>query len=414
MLQTETVLRNHSVSHFDIHGLVKVGIVGSDNPIGQVIGDTLRIFKSDSLVPDLTFVLGEYPSADWAPKGYTVGDRLLYDFDNDSSTVFKKPTASHLVKGDVEYVIKGDIRNSGSPVTVYVPRFPRRLSYFRTVTRGVARRSLARTVLAAVGDSSFSLEDVELDAARTRLAILEPFLYYRLPYKGSSLIHGSVVSLNGSGLMFAGSGHIGKTALSLEMVKRGYSYLGDDLTMVNNKGQALPYPEPVRIQEQHLPIFPGLIQKLTSRMGRAESFFFRRLQKRSPGEVLNLMPRMWITDVIDDAKIGGVCALDKVVLIRKGVIDEPVLEEIDPETAAGILSAELFWEFEAGHWRHNQYTYCPSCAKGNDFIEEEGDHHQLITKVISDSIKRSSLYRLRVPYEFPIINATKYIEKILQ
>lgn len=399
-------------SFYDIHNLIRITVSGSETATGRVMGETLGEFNAEKVNPDLLVVLGKLPSEDWSPKGSTVGDRLLYDFDTDLTTVFRKPTSSTLVKADVEYVIKGDITSDQEGITVYVPYLTKKLSYTRAITRGVARRSIARMLLAALGNPSFRYESVELEAARLRLAILEPFLYYRLPFKGASLAHASVVSSNGSGLMIAGSGHIGKTALSLEMVKRGLSYMGDDLVMVNNRGEVLSYAEPLRIQEQHLSIFPGLEKKLTESMGPIQRFFFDRMVKVSPGEILNLMPRMPISQIVDGAKVEEKCSLDTVLLVRKGGVKDPQLDEIDSETASGILGAELFWEFEAGLWRHTQYMYCPSCAKGHDFISEEGVHHELIKKVLHDAIKHSSIYRLRVPYEYPIRNATKYIEQI--
>jgi hypothetical protein len=381
--------------------------------MGQIMDETLRMFRSEPGATDLTLVLGEYPSESWKPSGFTVGDRLLYDLDSDSTTVFRKPTTAVLSESDVEYVIVGDFRKSESRVVVYVPSLPKRIGYVRSVLKGLARRSLTRTLLAASKSSFYSIEGIELEAARIRLAILEPFLYYRLPFKGSTLVHGSVVSSNGSGLMFAGGGHIGKTALSLEMVRRGYSYLGDDLAIVSEEGRAFPYPEPIRIQEQHLSLFPDLESNLTSNMGALEKFLFRRLVRASHGEVLELMPRLPISEVVPGARIGGTCRLDNTILIRKGVIHDPIFEEIDVESTAGALAAELFWEFEAGHWRHNQYIYCPSCAKGTDFLAEEGEHRVLVTKVITDSLRNSRVFRLQVPYEFRIREATKYVDRIL-
>lgn len=401
-------------SHYNLNGLVRVSIVGSDKPVGQVMDETLRMFRSDPGETDLTMVLGEYPSEGWKPSGFTVGDRLLYDSGSDSTTVFRKPTAAVLSKSDVEYVIVGDFRRSESEVVVYVPSLPKKTSYLRSVTRGLARRSLVRTLLAASKSNSYSMEGIELEAAKVRLAVLEPFLYYRLPFRGSTLVHGSVVSSNGSGLMFAGGGHIGKTALSLEMVRRGYSYLGDDLAIVNEEGRAFPYPEPIRIQEQHLSLFPDLESRLTSKMGATEKFLFRRLVRISPGEVLELMPRLPISEVVPGARTGDACRLDNTILIRKGVIHDPVFEEIDLESIAGALAAELFWEFEAGHWRHNQYLYCPSCAKGTDFLAEEGEHRLLVTKVMTNSLRNSRVFRLQVPYEFRIGDATKYVDRILR
>jgi hypothetical protein len=401
-------------SQYDLNGLVRVAITGSDSQVGQIMDETLRMFRSDWGEVDLKLVLGEYPSKSWKPSGLTVGDRLLYDSGSDSTTVFRKPTTAVLSKSDVEYVILGDFRKRESKVTVYVPALPERIGYFRSIMKGLVRRSLARTLLAVSGSDSYSMEGMELAAAKVRLAVLEPFLYYRLPFKGSTLVHGSVVSANGSGLMFAGGGHIGKTALSLEMVKRGYSYLGDDLAIVSEGGQAFPYPEPIRIQEQHLALFPDLESKLTSGMGATERFFFRRLLRHSPGEVLELMPRLPISELFAGARIGGTCRLDNVILIRKGVIQDPIFEEIDLESIAGALAAELFWEFEAGHWRHNQYIYCPSCAKGTDFLAEEREHGSLVTRIIADSLRGSKVFRLQVPYEFKIREATTYIDKVLK
>ncbi|HZW58573.1 MAG TPA: hypothetical protein VFF30_19965 [Nitrososphaerales archaeon] len=402
------------IGYYNIHGLVTVRVEGVLKPTGAILDKTLEYFKIPNGDPELTIVLGEYPSKDWSPRGYTVGDRILYDFDSDLTTVFRRPTGSMLSKSDVEYVIRGNIRDNRSAMTVYVPRLSKQLGYFRRVGRGLARKNFSRAMLAAVGNSATSSEEIELEAAKVRLAILETFLYYRLPFNGASMAHASLVSKNGSGLMIAGSGHIGKTTLALEMVKKGYSYMGDDLVIVGDRGQALQYAEPIRIQEQHLEIFPELAKKVTSSMGTLERFFFNRMLKSSPEQALNLMPRLPISEIVDGGALGDVCRLDSVLVVRKGVIPEPVFEEIDAETASSVLAAELFWEFEAALWRHTQYMYGRSCAKAVDFIEEEGEHHRLISRVLRDALKNSRTFRLKVPYEFPIRESTKYIDEVLR
>jgi hypothetical protein len=407
-------LEGISEIRYDLNGLVNVAISGVNSQVGQIMDETLGIFRGNEGETDLRLVLGEYPGESWKPSGFTVGDRLLYDPVSDSTTVFRRPTTAVLSKSDVEYVIVGDFRKDGSKVTVYVPDLPKPAGYWHAISKGLARRNLGRALMAASGSRSYQTGEIELAAAKIRLAVLEPFLYYRLPFKGSTLVHGSVVSSDGSGLMFAGGGHIGKTALSLEMVKRGYSYLGDDLAMVGEKGQAFPYPEPIRIQEQHLPLFPDLEGRLTSRMGSTERFIFKRLLRSSPNDILELMPRLAISELFEGAKIGGSCRLDNVILIRKGVIESPVFDEIDLESITGVLAAELFWEFEAGHWRHNQYIYCPSCAKGVDFLSEEREHSNMVERIIKDSLRGSKLFRLQVPYEFKINEAMPYVERALR
>jgi HPr serine kinase-like protein len=397
-----------------LEGMCRVRVSGADTPIGRVLDGTLGLFASEGGDPDLTISLGQFPSKSWKPSGFTVGDRLLYDSSSDLTTVFRRPTTSSLSKEEVEYVIQGDIRSSGSRVEAFVPSIPKRMGYFRSLMRGVARRSLSRTLLAAFGNEYIPMETVEQEAAKVRLAILEPFLFYRLPFRDSTLVHGSVVSFNGSGLLFTGGGHIGKTALSLEMVKRGFSYLGDDLAIVGRDGRAFPYPEPIRIQEQHLMLYPELRQALASKIGGRNRVLFNWMLRRSPGETLELIPRLKISEVFDGAKVGDPCHIDNALLIQKGTISQPSLEEIDIDSISKTVAAELFWEFETGHWRHNQYIYAPSSAKGSDFLSEEAEHRLRTRGVIFDSFRNTRTFRLQVPYEFKISGASVFVDKILR
>ena len=71
-------------------------VAGSDTPVGKVIDGTLGMFATGERDSELELVLGRYPTKDWEPRGFTVGDRLLYDFESDRTTVFRRPTASSL------------------------------------------------------------------------------------------------------------------------------------------------------------------------------------------------------------------------------------------------------------------------------------------------------------------------------
>ena len=61
---------------YDIHGLLKISVVGSDHSIGRILDSTLGFFRVDSTKDesDLNVVLGQYPSPDWILTGYIVGD----------------------------------------------------------------------------------------------------------------------------------------------------------------------------------------------------------------------------------------------------------------------------------------------------------------------------------------------------
>src|SRR5579885_442774 len=100
----------------------------------------------------------------------------------------------------------------------------KRATRMKTALTSVSRLHLTRGLLAIMGDRDLLNSNIEEETARLRLAILEPFLYYRLPLLDASLVHASVLEKDGYGIMFAGTGHVGKTSLALMLMKKGYSY----------------------------------------------------------------------------------------------------------------------------------------------------------------------------------------------
>lgn len=397
---------------YSIHGLLNVKVVGADSAIGRVLDSTLDPFRVQSLsYADIVINLGSLPSSDWAATGFTVGDKLLYDEDTSCVTIFKHPT----VKRDsrqIEYIIRGDFRNGVSPVFVFMPNLPSKIDPFAVIIRALRRRNFSRLFLFLLGASYPAEEDIELEAAKLRLAVLEPFLYYRLPTKGATLVHGSVVEREGKGLLIAGTGHIGKTSLSLYFAGKGLLYLGDDLTIVNSQGFALAYPEPVRVQEQHLDLIPNLEDKLLTNSGSIRRYFIAKFLHSNPSELLNLRPRMKITELFQGANVGKESPIRTIVAVKRGSVLEPRIEKSDPEKVAGILAAELFWEFEAGHWRHNQYLLSPSAACGRDFLQEEQEHRSKVKEVLNSATKQSNNYILKVPYEINTSKVAGLIERI--
>lgn len=399
--------------YYSIHGTLRIRIIGSNDPIVEIIDKTLGHFRAKSGDSDLTLVLGSYPTDDWSPKGFSVGDRILYDPETEETTVFVNPTKLHPDKNDVEYIVMGDIRKHKQRVSVYTPRLRSRQGYLGAIARELRRRNWSRAVFAALDKSFHFVIPAESHAALIRLAILEPFLYYRLPQLGYSLMHGSVVSKEGRGILFGGSGHVGKTTLALVFLKNGYSYLGDDLTIADGRGEALTYPEPVRLEAQHLAIFPDLADTISRKISPLARYFFKGRVGSSPAQLLSLMPRMQVNEIFDDVSIDERCQLDLVVLIKRGVVREASTEEIDTKSLADILGAELFWEFEAAAWRHTQYSYCPSCALGRDFIEEQGDLHKKMTSILSGTVEKARKFKLELPINSSIQETSRQVEALV-
>lgn len=406
--------KDQSPRRYDVHGLLGVSVSGRNERVARVLEETLAPFKTENNVEEVSILFGSYPSDDWFPSGSTVGDRLLYNSELNQTTVFRSPIGISPKRDDVEYVITGDVRKAASSVTIHVSNLGKPVSRVRRGFRDMARRQWRRAMLTFVNDPLFTLEHLELQAARVRLAILEPLLYFRLPAKGCSLIHASALSSGGSGVLIAGSGHVGKTTLALQLAKRGFAYYGDDLTIIQKEGQILSYPEPIRLEKQHLLLFPELKEKAFAGVGR----FGRLLLGNGSGEVheslLNLLPRRSVTDIFDGAKTGEKCPLRDVVLIRKGLGNEFSVQEMDKDTLVRILGTELFWEFAAAPWRHSQYAYCSSCAKAEDFVVEEALHHSKILEVIKSGVRAAKAHVIQAPLNSNPLDLEQAVLKILK
>jgi hypothetical protein len=404
---------NASKALYDIHGLLRLSIDGDSPEVASVLDQTLSPFKVQSGAEDVAISLNTFPSEGWKADGLTVGDRLLYNFEQDQTTVFKTSTGIHPNKDDVEYVITGDVRNAGAPARIDVPHLSKPSGRLRDGLRNLARSNWKVAALTLWGDPLFANKHYESQASRIRLAVLEPLLYFRLPSKGCTLLHASALSLNGSGILIAGSGHVGKTTLALQLAKRGFAYLGDDLSILRDDGQILSYPEPIRIEKQHLRLFPSLREKAFSGAGGLGRMLLRNVSENSSEELLNYLPRRRVTEIFDGVVVGDAYKLESIIMLRRGLGKESTVQEIDEITLAKILGAELFWEFAAAPWRHSQYAYCSSCAKAEDFIAEEAQLHSRILEVIRRGISGSKAHVITEPIDLDPTELEKTVLEII-
>ncbi len=74
-----------------------------------------------------------------------------------------------------------------------------------------------------------------------------PFIMdIKLLNKGYTFMHGACLSKKGNGILICAFPNTGKTLTTLQSLKKeyGFSYLSDDITIVDNKGYAYCYPDP--------------------------------------------------------------------------------------------------------------------------------------------------------------------------
>jgi len=247
--------------------------------------------------------------------------------------------------------------------------------------------------------------------------ILSPFvegsIYYRLPSLGFSVLHASAVSLNGSGVLFTGPADVGKTTMALQLVSQGYSFLGDDLVLLGREGNLLSYPVPLKLEWRHQKVFPSIIKTMRGKLTPKDRKLFDRLIKTSPKEVFEFLPRPILSDLFDNARIEKECSIDTVFVIKRGMIAEPKITEIDRATLEREVTSSLFWEFNTQSWRFIQYNYCSSYARGLDFLKEEVEHHSRIAKIASEALVKVKAFELQLPTSFDVLETGKLVEKLI-
>lgn len=81
-------------------------------------------------------------------------------------------------------------------------------------------------------------------------------------FKEYFLIHGGTVSWKDKGVIISGHSTFGKTTLIIELVKRGFRFLSDELAPIHRSSHKIvPFPRSLGVREGALRLFKGLLEK---------------------------------------------------------------------------------------------------------------------------------------------------------
>ena len=80
-----------------------------------------------------------------------------------------------------------------------------------------------------------------------------------------TLIHGAAISKNDEAILFPSWGGVGKTAILNDFVKKyGFDFIGDDLFILDKKGNIFSFPKPMVLYPYHRNLFPEIFKKSPS------------------------------------------------------------------------------------------------------------------------------------------------------
>lgn len=128
--------------------------------------------------------------------------------------------------------------------------------------------------------------------------VIDPVLQLKLAGQGLSVVHASCVSKDGNAYLFPARSGGGKTTIALNLVQRGYRYLGDNFIILD-RGEAISYISPLNIATYNLA--PIVRDSLTAR-NRLEIGLKKMVYDATGGYVksfTHLYPRETFPESID-------------------------------------------------------------------------------------------------------------------
>ena len=164
--------------------------------------------------------------------------------------------------------------------------------------------------------------------------LVEPLLRFLFISRGFILLHSACLDKNASGLLMSAPPDTGKTTTVLKCVKKGYSFLSDDMTIIRLPNEALCFPKPMTISSHTFKTAVSVSNSrdtdrslrlrslVHSKTGRA---FMHKLGKlnvpiftiNTIGQSIVRPPKYSINSILQDAKIKKDTKVDNLYFLKR-------------------------------------------------------------------------------------------------
>ena len=375
---------------YSLHGLVSIKIHGgkfvvktTDDEFGNSTSDEdsqkniyLNVGMKIKLSGDITML----------------GDGMYYLEDKNAIVTSINNEGISLKPEEIELVIEGDplsVDNKNISINT-----PRSIPFEGGLSGGVSR------VVADIKADTLphiAKNKEERWASVLISSVLEPLLYFTLPTLDHTFIHAAGLAYDNKGLLIIGHSNVGKTSLALEMVSNGYSFLGDDLTILSNNGKILNFPKPVKLEGHNITEKPEILSRIKEKMGTNEKLFFKMLTSYMKNRSRSVSTSVSIEDVLENPNICSNCSLTHVVHIKRYTGSKLVVKEISHEESVKEAALNLFWEFESQEYRYTKPFYAFKKAHGEDYVTFLEEHHNHIKNILNTSFAKVKSYMIKIP-----------------
>ena len=395
------------VRSYSLHGLISIKIRGSEivaKTTDAEFGDTK---SNNNSKKNININVGM--KTDLTGDITMLGDGMYYLEDKDTVITSINNEGISLRPDEIELVIEGDplsVNNNSISIST-----PRTIPFEGGLSGGVSR-IVADLKAATLPHIAKNKE--ERWAGMLISSILEPLLYFTLPALDHTLIHAAGLVHNNKGILIIGHSNVGKTSLALEMVMNGYSFLGDDLTILSNKGEILSFPKPVKLEGHNITERPEILSRIKEKMGTNEKLFFKMLTSYLKNKSRSLSTSVSIEDILENPNPCSRSSMNHIVHIKRYTGSELVVQEITPEESVKEAALNLFWEFECQEYRYTKPFYAFKKVHGEDYTTFLEEHHNHIKDILTASFTKVKSYMIKIPASATtndIFDAVKQIQK---
>jgi len=216
--------------------------------------------------------------------------------------------------------------------------------------------------------------------------LLRPIIYYKLIKKNYVMIHSAGVSKDFQGYIFTGRGGVYKTTLTMNFIKKGFDYLGDDRVILKD-GNVFSFPG-------HFHVFEYIYQNLeTEKMGFKDKVGIIIKLRKNTLEKCNRVP------VADKSRLKKVFFVTKTNSQKICVNDISLKEATERLVASNKLEMGAMSDTIAGFRQNPYFRYMdiysyvfPQSAVAKYWKDFEN--------IIKKNIGKIPIYEIMIPAEY--------------
>jgi hypothetical protein len=219
--------------------------------------------------------------------------------------------------------------------------------------------------------------------------VIEPLMGYKISQKGLSLLHASGIAINSHGFVFSACQGVGKTSTAVNLMRDDAKFLGDDTVILSDDARVFSFPSPIHVFNYNMKSSPLLRSKmrLTEKLEVKIKYLLYLLSLK----YVSFPLRLRAENLFELGKEYPLRALFHLTKTTKNTIN--VKEDVDKRRLAKRLVMNTMYESRhfSDYLSAYSYVYPDSGVASYPKILEDN---------IFNSLKKIRCYEIETPFQY--------------